>query len=372
MSRDLALAERVAVAEQSCVLAAFESAVQGMAIIDEHGRVVAANRRITAMARENNGTLLPGGEFARVFDLPFEIIAEGGERQLGDSWFQISRSDTGDGAYLLVFNDITALKEREQQHRDAKSQAEAASLSKSRFLANVSHELRTPLNAIIGFSEIIAGEILGPGVNRKYREYAANIVESARHLLDIINSVLDLAKNDAGKLRVAEESVEINDIVEGCLRLVQDQCERAQLTLEVKPSPEPVRVNADSTKLRQVFLNLLSNAIKFTEPDGAISVAVEPLDPERVTVVIGDTGIGMAPDEIPIALAPFEQVDNKLARRYQGTGLGLPLAKALIELQGGSLAIASEPGKGTRVRVSLRRHEPVIADELTDGSVFRG
>ena len=341
-----------------------------MAIIDERGHVMAANRQMAALVRANKGKLLPGAEFSRALDLPLEILAQGGEYELGGRWFQISRSDSSDGACLLVFNDISALKQREQQHRDAKSQAEAASLSKSRFLANVSHELRTPLNAIIGFSEIIAGEILGPGVNRKYREYAANIVESARHLLEIINSVLDLAKNDAGKLRVAEESVELNAIVEGCLRLVQDQCERAQLTLAVKPSPEPVRVSADSTKLRQVFLNLLSNAIKFTEPEGAISVAVEPLDPERVTVVIGDTGIGMAPDEIPIALAPFEQVDNKLARRYQGTGLGLPLAKALIELQGGSLAIASEPGKGTRVRVSLRRH-PSVADGLADGSVLR-
>ena len=181
--------------------------------------------------------------------------------------------------------------------------------------------------------------------------------------------MLDLAKNDAGKLRVSEEAVELNDIVDGCLRLVHDQCERAQLTLEVKPSPEPVRVSADSTKLRQVFLNLLSNAIKFTEPEGAISVAVEPVDSEEVAVTIGDTGIGMAPDEIPIALAPFEQVDNKLARRYQGTGLGLPLAKALIELQGGSLAISSEPGKGTSVRVSLRRHLPA-ANELSNGSPF--
>jgi signal transduction histidine kinase len=363
MNRELALAERAAVAEHSCVLAAFENAAQGMAIVDERGRVVAANRRMTALARAHKASLVPGAEFAGIFDLPSDTLTNSGECQLGDSWFQVTRSETGEGSYLLVFNDITALKERERQHRDAQSQAEAASLSKSRFLANVSHELRTPLNAIIGFSEIVAGEILGPGVNRKYRDYASNIVESARHLLDIINSVLDLAKNDAGKLRVADESVELNDIVEGCVRLVHDQCERAQLSLEVQPWPEPLRVNADSTKLRQVFLNLLSNAIKFTEPEGAISIAVESVDAERVAVNIGDTGIGMAPEEIPIALAPFEQVDNKLARRYQGTGLGLPLAKALVELQGGDLAISSEPGKGTLVRVSLRRHLPA-ANEL--------
>jgi len=369
MSRDLALAERAAVADRSCVLAAFENAAQAMAIIDERGHVVAANQAMAALAYGNRGSLPPGEELARVLDLPSDIIGKGGECRLGRAWFQISRSDTGAGSHLLVFNDITALRQREQQYRDAKSQAEAASLSKSRFLANVSHELRTPLNAIIGFSEIIAGEILGLGVKPKYREYASNIVESARHLLDIINSVLDLAKNDAGKLRVAEESVELNNIVDSCVRLVHDQCERAQLSLDVQPWPEPLRVNADSTKLRQVFLNLLSNAIKFTEPEGAISVAVAPVDAERVSVSIGDTGIGMAPDEIPIALAPFEQVDNKLARRYQGTGLGLPLAKALVELQGGSLAISSEPGKGTMVRVSLRRHRPAGADPAAGRSL---
>jgi signal transduction histidine kinase len=362
MSRDFALAERAAVADRSCVQAAFDNAAQGMAVVDLRGRVVTANRRMAGLARAHEKLLVPGAEFAGMFDLPSDIIIKGGECQVGEAWFQVTCSDTGEGSHLLVFNDITALKERERQHRDAQSQAEAASLSKSRFLANVSHELRTPLNAIIGFSEIIAGEILGPGVNRKYRDYAGNIVESARHLLDIINSVLDLAKNDAGKLRVADESVELNDIVEGCVRLVHEQCERAQLSLDVQPWPEPLRVNADSTKLRQVFLNLLSNAIKFTEPEGAISVAVAPVDAERVTVNIGDTGIGMAPEEIPIALAPFEQIDNKLARRYQGTGLGLPLAKALVELQGGDLAITSEPGKGTLVRVSLRRHPHTAVD----------
>src|SRR3954453_10126828 len=197
MSRDLALAERAAVTGESSVLAAFDNAAQGMAIIDERGRVVAANRRMAAFARANSARLAPGVEFAQSVNLAQKTALLGGECQIGEAWFQVTRSDKGDGSYLLVFNDISTLKERERQHRDAKSHAEAASLSKSRFLANVSHELRTPLNAIIGFSEIIAGEILGPGVNRKYREYAGNIVESARHLLDIINSVLDLAKNDA-------------------------------------------------------------------------------------------------------------------------------------------------------------------------------
>src|SRR3954468_18607315 len=126
MNRELALAERAAVAEHSCVLAAFENAAQGMAIVDLSGRIVAANRRMTALARARQAGLLPGAEFARVFDVPSDIIANGGECQLGDAWFQVTRSDTGEDAHLLVFNDITALKERERQHRDAQSQAEAA------------------------------------------------------------------------------------------------------------------------------------------------------------------------------------------------------------------------------------------------------
>jgi two-component system cell cycle sensor histidine kinase PleC len=353
---------------------ALETSREGVILVAPDGRIVLANSSLREFFPAIAGSLVSGAVFAdalRLIQSQLSVSAQSGgadlsghaELELNDGrWVRLTASATSDGGSIMLLSNFTLVKEREESLRRATRAAEAANAAKTRFLANMSHELRTPLNAIIGFSEIVAGEILGPGVNRKYRDYAGNIVESARHLLEIINSVLDLAKNDAGKLRVADESVELNEIVEGCVRLVHDQCERAQLSLEVQPWPEPLRVNADSTKLRQVLLNLLSNAIKFTEPEGAISVAVEPVDAERVAVNIGDTGIGMAPEEIPIALAPFEQIDNKLARRYQGTGLGLPLAKALVELQGGDLAISSEPGKGTLVRVSLRRHPPNVND----------
>jgi signal transduction histidine kinase len=333
----------------------FERADQGMALIDATGRILIANPKLAAMVGGDPARLAPGGMIGPATGLSPDVITGGGEAQLaGGAWVRVSRTALDGGAALLFVTDIEAFKERERRFEDEKQQAEAANLAKSRFLANISHELRTPLNAIIGFSEIISGQLFGVIENPKYAEYSANIVESARHLLDIINSVLDLAKSEAGKLRVAEEAVEINELLAGCIRITREQCARAGLILQFHPWPTVLRVFGDPLKLRQVFLNLLSNAIKFTEPGGAVSVTVEAVEGGAATIVIADTGIGMAEQDIPVALMPFEQVDSSLARHYQGTGLGLPLAKALVELHGGALTIASEPGKGTRVTVSLR------------------
>jgi signal transduction histidine kinase len=163
-----------------------------------------------------------------------------------------------------------------------------------------------------------------------------------------------MAKGDAGKLQVFVDAVDLDEILASCMRLTEEQCRRARLSLDYIPIGKSLCVMGDAVKLKQVFLNLLSNAVKFTLPGGRISVGVRPTEDQHAVVTIADTGIGMAPADIPIALTPFEQVDNKFARRYQGTGLGLPIAKALVELQGGSIDIASELGKGTAVMVSLR------------------
>jgi signal transduction histidine kinase len=217
----------------------------------------------------------------------------------------------------------------------------------------MSHELRTPLNAIIGFSEVMTGEIFGPVGNPKYREYVASILDSGRHLLDIINSLLDLAKADAGKMRLEGEPLELRRIVEACVSIMCEQCVRGGIGLELQPIDEALIVWGDAAKLRQIALNLLSNAVKFTEPGGRVSVAAGKGEPGFVNLIVDDTGIGMKAEDIPKALKPFSQIDSRLARRYAGTGLGLPLTKALVDLHGGEMRIESAPGCGTSVIVRL-------------------
>lgn len=355
--------------------AAFDSAQQGLLLVDGEGRIVMANRRMAAIFPDKAGSFAAGSSFATAFDLMSpqdekgdpagsaqrdlaKALMQGGQFQLSDGcWLNVSRSRMEDGGVFLVLADVTEIKEREQQYKEAMKNAEAANAARTRFLANISHELRTPLNAIIGFSEILSTRAYGPLGNSKYVDYAAHIHESGLHLLDLINNVLDMAKGDAGKLRVFVDAVDLDQILASCMRLTEEQCRRARLALDYVPYGEPLRVMGDSVKLKQVFLNLLSNAVKFTLPGGKISVDLRLGEDRQAVVTIADTGIGMAPADIPIALTPFEQVDNKFARRYQGTGLGLPIAKALVELQGGTIDIESELGKGTKVTVSLRRSE---------------
>jgi signal transduction histidine kinase len=227
----------------------------------------------------------------------------------------------------------------------------------------MSHELRTPLNAIIGFAEIISSQLFGPVGLPRYVEYAGNIRQGGRHLLAIISSVLDLAKSEAGKLQLTVETVDLRMVLSDCVTLMGEQCRQAGLTIDSEPASEPLAVMGEPAKLRQIFLNLLSNAAKFTEAGGRISLRAGPRSQDQIAVVVADTGIGMAPEHIPIALTPFEQIDSRLARRYEGTGLGLPLAKALVELHGGRISIESQPGKGTQVTVALPRASAVDAGD---------
>jgi signal transduction histidine kinase len=217
----------------------------------------------------------------------------------------------------------------------------------------MSHELRTPLNAIIGFSEIISSQLFGAIGNAKYVGYSNDIVASAQHLLEIINSVLDLARSDVGKLQIRPQTVDLRNILDGCVTMMHEQCAKAELQFSVAHPRDPLLVFGEPAKLRQVVINLLSNAIKFTKPGGEVSLLASAQDNGRVDIAVADTGIGMSAEEIPIALAPFGQIDSNLSRRYEGTGLGLPLTKALVELHGGTLTITSVPGQGTMVTVSL-------------------
>jgi signal transduction histidine kinase len=234
---------------------------------------------------------------------------------------------------------------------DAKTQSELANRAKSEFLATMSHELRTPLNAIIGFAEVIKDRLFGPAMDR-YAEYAKDIFSSGQHLLSIINDILDMSKIEAGQMDLSEEEVAVTEVVESVVKLLSQKVDNAQISLTTETS-DLLFIRGDRRKLKQILMNLLSNATKFTPAGGKVSI-VSFLNPNGdLRIEVRDTGIGMAPDQIPKALAPFGQVDSTLARKHEGTGLGLPLVKALVEIHGGHFSIVSKPGHGTNAIVVL-------------------
>ncbi|MBI3708665.1 MAG: hypothetical protein HY246_13455 [Proteobacteria bacterium] len=231
--------------------------------------------------------------------------------------------------------------------------AESANQTKSEFLANMSHELRTPLNAIIGFSEVIKHELLGPiGVDR-YRDYATDIEESGRHLLAIINDILDMSRMEAGKFALRDDEIDVSALIGDSLKAIEDRAREAAVKLVADVQSELPRLRADQGRVKQLLGNLLSNAVKFTPRAGLVMASAAMDETGALTVVVSDTGIGMTEEEIAVAQVPFHQVDNTLSRRFDGTGLGLPLAKALAEKHGGRLSIRSMPKSGTTVSVTF-------------------
>jgi len=261
-------------------------------------------------------------------------------------------TDSGFLGYRGTGRDITEQVEAENALREAMRAAQAASLAKSQFLANMSHELRTPLNAIIGFSEMIQLALRGP-LPEGYREYSRLIQQSGEHLHAVINDILDLAKVDAGKFELRKETgVDPRQIAEACLTLVRGHAEVAKIKLSAAIEDGLPSLVADPTRLKQVLLNLLSNAIKFTGADGSVALAVRRDGEGRVVFEVRDTGRGMTAAEVEVALEPFGQISEGMVSQ-EGTGLGLPLARRLAELHGGSLRVESRKGSGTTVTVML-------------------
>jgi signal transduction histidine kinase len=245
--------------------------------------------------------------------------------------------------------EILERKRVEAELRTAKDEAEVASRAKSEFLAMVSHELRTPLNAVIGFSEMLTNEMFGPIGDGRYLGYAADIRSSGLHLLSLINDILDLSKVEANSFELSEENLDVPSMVDEALHLVEVKAEAGKIRLKPDLLPNMPALYADERAFKQIILNLLSNAVKFTPPGGRISVSASVNDVGEFVFMVVDTGIGIAKEDQEKILKPFTQADSSLARRYEGTGLGLPLTKSLVELHNGRLELESTPQKGTTV-----------------------
>jgi len=254
--------------------------------------------------------------------------------------------------YRGTARDITEQVQAEERLRTAMMEAEAANQAKISFLANMSHELRTPLNAILGFSEMIRDQLLGPRSPR-YAEYAGFISDSGSHLLTLVNDVLDMAKIDAGHMTLSPSAVDLPMLIRRQVAMMQPRAAARGVAIEVDCPADFPRIEVDELRMRQIVLNLLSNAVKFTMAEGRVTATARIDAAGRPTIAIADTGIGMTPEEVALALEPFRQVETHMDRTQEGTGLGLPITRNLVVLHGGELAIQSEPGRGTTVEVIL-------------------
>ena len=254
-----------------------------------------------------------------------------------------------------------ALRDSERHALMLADEAQRANQAKSEFLANMSHELRTPLNAILGFSEIIMTQLYGPLGHAKYAEYAADVHESAVHMLDLINDVLDLSKIDAGKMELRESVFPVGELIEETAALLRDKA-KGHVSLELR-LPVHIEVMADRRLTKQIFINLLSNAIKFTPKGGAVTLGAAEKPGSRVEITVADTGIGMTQAQIEKAFSLYGPIDSHIARTHEGTGLGLPISQSLARLQGGDLHAHSIPGQGTRMTLVLPKNRIVRTAE---------
>ncbi len=364
-------AQRHAQLAEARLDAAIESMTDGFALFDAEDKLVRVNKKLQELTREHGDLFRLGSSYEQILrgfaargmfsgsaDAVEKFVTERlqGHRNPPNeteyvtakgNWLKISETLTADGGVAVVYGDVTQRKRAEEMLRKAAEEAEAANQAKSEFLANMSHELRTPLNAIIGFAEIISKQILGPVGNERYCGYAKDIHSSGTHLLEVINQVLDMSKIEAGRFDLNEEEVDVAEVLGGVVRLMENMAHDGGLTLTLSVPDPPPGLTADRRGLRQIALNLLSNAIKFTPKGGKVVLEARVEDNGDLSVAVSDTGIGIAEQDMAIALAPFGQIDNALTRDHPGTGLGLPIVKALIEMHGGSLTLISTVGKGT-------------------------
>tara|TARA_R110000824_G_scaffold155226_6_gene327792 strand:- start:86433 stop:87596 length:1164 start_codon:yes stop_codon:yes gene_type:complete len=274
------------------------------------------------------------------------------------------------GSMLEIQASRLALSRMSERLAIAFHNAEQANEAKSRYLANMSHELRTPLNAILGFSDIMKSQLFGPIENKRYVEYASDINASGNHLLSIINEILDLAKIESGQASVEDETTfDVVPVIEASCSMLRPLAAKQGVSLGLEMPDKSITLHAVERMVRQVLLNIISNAIKYSPAESAVRVGLECRSDGVLSVIVSDSGIGMTSDEIKVALTPFGQVSSRLSGMHNGTGLGLPLAKAMMDLHGGALKIQSVPERGTTVSLVFPASRVTVAD-LTPGPLL--
>ncbi|WP_428427605.1 ATP-binding protein [Pararhizobium sp.] len=352
-----------------------ETATDGVVVVGGEGEIRSVNRSASALFNYDDGEIR-GKPFAMLFahesqkavlDYLAGLSGHGVASVLNDGREVIGREASGgfiplfmtmgrlssSNGFCAVIRDITQWKRTEEELRNAKRAAETANAHKSDFLARVSHEIRTPLNAIIGFSDMMASEHFGPIGNPRYVEYAGDIGRSGRHVLDIVNDLLDISKIEAGEMDLEFTAVEINDAVSEAVALVQPQANSQRVIIRTSLSGSVPNVVADNRSIKQIALNILSNAIRFTPSGGQIVVSTAYEANGSVILRIRDTGVGMTRTELEQAMKPFRQVTTGARKRGDGTGLGLPLTKAMAEANRAQFSINSAPNEGTLVEISF-------------------
>ncbi|MBB4266204.1 PAS domain-containing sensor histidine kinase [Roseospira visakhapatnamensis] len=329
----------------------FKHAFPGLAdILVPGARFVDIIRRIDALGLVTDGDGTASDWMAWRLDHFRRRAGEPFEVKLGDGrWFLVRGSRTAEGSTLILRSDITEMKRREAALADAKLLADRANRAKSEFLANMSHELRTPLNAINGFSELLLKEVFGPLGAPVYSEYLGNILAAGQHLLSLIDDILDLARIEDRAIQLQDRLVDVAALTETCIGIIEHRAHGKDITVANAVSPSLPFLRGDGQRLRQVLLNLLTNAVKFTQRGGLVTVHGRRARSGHLLLSVSDNGIGMSAQDIQIALSRFGQVESVFTRHEGGTGLGLPLCRALMEAHGGTLDIISQSGEGTTV-----------------------
>lgn len=370
-----ARAERAARQAHDLLLDAIDSVAEGFVLYDAQDRLVVCNQRYRDLFIDNPDLAQPGTSFEAVlregarrglYRVPAECLEDwiqkrlalhrdGGppaEVQLCDGrWLLIEERRTSGGGTVGVRSDITDLKRRALELAAARDEAESANRRKSDYVHHLSHELRTPLTAVLGFAEILRDQLMGPPDNPRYREAAGQIVTAGEYMLELINNLLDLARIEAGRMELYEEPCNLSLLVDATAAMMAERAARGRIALDWAVPEDLPSLHGDPTLIRQMLTNLIGNAVKFTPPGGCVTVTAARETDGRLSLCVADTGRGMAPEQIPLALAAFRQAHDRMTVPEHGSGLGLPLTSALLELHGGEMAIESAPGLGTSIRL---------------------